>query len=147
MYDPFTLPSPLSPTRRSSACLGSHRSFSTAESGPVRCSVDERGEARVTVKHKGDDRSIAAETLCGYLFGHLKDIAEAFAGEPVGRCVLSVPPGFAKEQRDALKAVGKQAGLPFSLVLSDPVATAIAYGLDRPDAEMGGSSRENGAFK
>lgn len=90
---------------------------------------------------------MAAETLCGYLFEHLKDIAEAFAGEPVGRCVLSVPAGFGKEQRDTLKAVGKQAGLPFSLVISDSVATAMAYGLDRPDAEMGGSSRDGGSYK
>ena len=109
--------------------------------------MDTNGEARVTVKHKGEDRVVAAETLCGYLFEHLKDIAEAFAGEPVGRCVLSVPAGFTTEQREALRAVGKQAGLPFSLVVSDSVATAIAYGLDRPDGEMGGTSRDGGASK
>lgn len=113
----------------------------------MECSVDERGEARVTVMHKGEERAVAAETLSRYLFEHLKDIAEAFAGETVGRCVLSVPPGFGKEQREKLKAVGKQAGLPFSLVLSDPVATAIAYGLDRSDVEMRESHRENGSYK
>lgn len=117
------------------------------DSSPVRCSVDANGEARVTVKHKGDDRTVAAETLCRYLFEHLKDIAEAFAGEPVGRCVLSVPAGFTLAQREALRAVGKQAGLPFSLVLSDPVAAAIAYGLDRPDGEMDGTSRDGGVSK
>lgn len=94
------------------------------------------------MQHKGEERIIAAETLCGYLFEHLKDIAEAFAGEPVGRCVLSVPVGFTAEQRDALRAVGKQAGLPFSLVVSDSVACAIAYGLDRPDGETDGTSRD-----
>ncbi|CAM9505286.1 unnamed protein product, partial [Hapterophycus canaliculatus] len=117
------------------------------ESSPFRCSVDTNGEARVTVKHKGEDKIVGAESLCRYLFEHLKDIAEAFAGEPVGRCVISVPAGFTAEQREALRAVGKQAGLPFSLVLSDSVAAAIAYGLDRPDAEMVGSSRDGGASK
>lgn len=90
----------------------------------------------MAVSHKGEERSVGPESLCKYLFEHLKDFAEAFAGEPVGRCVLSVPASFTKQQREALKVVGKQAGLPFSLVLSDPVATAIAYGLDKPDAEM-----------
>lgn len=112
------------------------------EKAPFRCSVDERGDARVKVMHKGEERAVGGEVLCKYLFEHLKDIAEAFAGEPVGRCVLSVPAGFTRDQREALKAAGKQAGMPFSLVLSDPVATAIAYGLDRSDAEMSETSRD-----
>lgn len=94
--------------------------------------------------HKGEERSVAAETLCGYLFEHLKDIAEAFAGEAVGRCVLSVPASFTRGQREALRDIGKRAGLPFSLAISDPVAAAIAYGLDRPDAEMDGTSGREG---
>lgn len=109
--------------------------------------MDTNGEARVTVKHKGEDKIVGAETLCRHLFEHLKDIAEAFAGEPVGRCVISVPAGFTAKQREALRAVGKQAGLPFSLVLSDSVAAAIAYGLDRPDSEMYGTSRDGGDSK
>eukprot|EP00903_Cladosiphon_okamuranus_P007265 g7044.t1 len=117
------------------------------ESSPFRCSVDANGEARVTVKHKGEEKNVGAETLCRHLFEHLKDIAEAFAGEPVGRCVISVPAGFTAKQREALRAVGKQAGLPFSLVLSDSVAAAIAYGMDRPDSEMAGTSRDGGDFK
>ncbi|CAM9895072.1 unnamed protein product [Ectocarpus sp. 12 AP-2014] len=117
------------------------------ESSPFRCSVDSKGEARVTVKHKGEEKVVGAETLCRYLFEHLKDIAEAFAGEPVGRCVISVPTGFSPEQREALRTVGKQAGLPFSLVVSDSVAAAIAYGLDRPDHEMVLTSRDGGEFK
>lgn len=101
----------------------------------------------MTVTHKGEERTVGVESLCKYLFEHLKDVAEAFAGEPVGRCVLSVPVSFTQEQRETLKAVGKQAGLPFSIVLSDPVATAIAYGLDRPDAEMEETGRDGGAAK
>ncbi len=118
-----------------------------SESSPFRCSVDANGEARVTVKHKGEDKVVGAETLCRHLFEHLKDIAEAFAGEPVGRCVISVPAGFTAEQREALRAVGKQAGLPFSLVLSDSVSAAIAYGLDRTDGEMAATSRDGGGSK
>lgn len=146
----FGLPNETIPPSSSSApppLLPSSPPSTSQESSAVRCSVDSNGEARVTVKHKGEDRVVAAETLCGYLFEHLKDIAQAFAGEPVGRCVLSVPAGFTTEQREALRAVGKQAGLPFSLVVSDSVATAIAYGLDRPNGEMGGTSRDGGASK
>ena len=43
--------------------------------------------------------------------------------------------------------MGKQAGLPFSLVVSDSVAAAIAYGLDRPNNEMDGTSRDGGNSK
>ncbi|CAM9924168.1 unnamed protein product [Discosporangium mesarthrocarpum] len=113
------------------------------DSAPFKCKFDgKNGAARVTVAHKGEDLTVGAETLCGHLFSHLRTIAEAFAGETIGKCVLSVPAGFTEEQREVLKSVGKQAGLPFSLVISDPVAAAVAYGLDRPDEEMGGSSRE-----
>lgn len=58
-----------------------------------------------------------------------------------------MPAGFTPKQREALRAVGKQAGLPFSLVLSDSVAAAIAYGLDRPDSEIEGTSRTGGDSK
>ncbi|CAN0005826.1 unnamed protein product [Choristocarpus tenellus] len=117
------------------------------ESAPFKCKVDSKGAARVTVTHKGEELTVGAETLCGHLFTELRSIAEAFAGESIGKCVLSVPGGFTAEQRDTLRIVGKQAGLPFSLVISDPIAAAVAYGLDRPDEEMGGSRRDGGRSK
>ncbi|KAG5192006.1 heat shock protein 70 [Tribonema minus] len=110
-------------------------------SAPFKCVQDASGAARVEVTHKGEDRSIGPETLCSHLFEHLKSIAEQFSGESVGKCVLSVPADFTQQQRDALQACGKAAGLPFSLI-SDPVATAMAYGLDRTDAEISSSGRD-----
>jgi heat shock 70kDa protein 1/2/6/8 len=100
-------------------------------SAPFDCSVDASGAARVAVTHKGEERSISADALCVHLFEHLKSIAEQFSGETVGKCVLSVPADFTAAQKDALRACGQAAGLPFSLVVSDPIATAVAYGLDR----------------
>jgi len=45
--------------------------------------------------------------------------------------VITVPAYFGQNERDATKAAGKMAGLNVLEVLDEPVAAAIAYGLDR----------------
>jgi heat shock 70kDa protein 1/2/6/8 len=61
----------------------------------------------------------------------MKEIAEAFLGEPVNHAVVTVPAYFNDAQRQATKDAGAIAGLTVERVLNEPTAAAIAYGLDR----------------
>ena len=61
----------------------------------------------------------------------MKEVAEAFLGEPVNRAVVTVPAYFNDAQRQATKDAGEIAGLLVERVLNEPTAAAIAYGMDR----------------
>lgn len=61
----------------------------------------------------------------------MKNVAEAFLGEPVQHAVVTVPAYFNDAQRQATKDAGAIAGLIVERVLNEPTAAAIAYGLDR----------------
>lgn len=110
---------------------------------PYTMEVDDSGVARVTVQYKGASKQLTADTLCTHLFEHLKSIAEEYSGESVGKCVLAIPADFGPAQRSALLACGKAAGLPIALTISDPIATAIAYGVDRCDEELRATGRDD----
>ena len=61
----------------------------------------------------------------------MKEVAEAFLGQPVNHAVVTVPAYFNDAQRQATKDAGAIAGLVVERVLNEPTAAAIAYGLDR----------------
>ena len=52
-------------------------------------------------------------------------------GKTVDRAVITVPAYFNDSQRQATKDAGKIAGINVLRILSEPVAAAIAYGLDK----------------
>ena len=64
----------------------------------------------------------------------MKEIAEAYIGEPVTDAVITVPAYFNDGQRQATKDAGKIAGLNVC-VINEPTAAAIAYGLDKQNDE------------
>ena len=65
------------------------------------------------------------------ILGHMKEIAEAFLGERVLNAVVTVPSYFNDAQRQATKDAGSIAGLNILLIINEPTAAAIAYGLDK----------------
>ena len=65
----------------------------------------------------------------------MREIAEAFLGEPVTEAVVTVPAYFDDAQRQATKDAGKIAGLDVKRIINEPTAAALAYGLDKKDAE------------
>ena len=60
----------------------------------------------------------------------LLEAAEAFSGRPVGKAVISVPAYFTDSQREATVTAGRIAGLETVRIIREPVAAALAYGLD-----------------
>jgi molecular chaperone DnaK len=61
----------------------------------------------------------------------LKNDAEKKLGEPIVNAVITVPAYFDDSQRAATEAAGEMAGLNVIGILNEPVAAALAYGLDK----------------
>jgi molecular chaperone DnaK len=65
----------------------------------------------------------------------LKKDAEAYLGEEVDRAVITVPAYFDDAQRQATKQAGEIAGLKVERIINEPTAAALAYGLEKKNAQ------------
>jgi len=61
----------------------------------------------------------------------MKQVAEAYLGEPVERAVVTVPAYFSDRQRQATKEAGRLANLEIVRIINEPTAAALAYGLGK----------------
>jgi molecular chaperone DnaK len=66
----------------------------------------------------------------------LKADAEAKLGGEVDSAVITVPAYFNDDQRQATKDAGKIAGLDVKRIINEPTAAALAYGLDKEEADQ-----------
>lgn len=93
--------------------------------------VDRNGACAVEIAGKiYTPQEISAKILM-----KLKEDAEAFLGEKVVDAVITVPAYFNDSQRKATKEAGTIAGLNVLRIINEPTAAALAYGLDKKDAE------------
>lgn len=65
----------------------------------------------------------------------LKTDAENYLGTPVTEAVITVPAYFSDAQRQATKDAGKIAGLDVKRIINEPTAAALAYGVDKENAQ------------
>ncbi len=93
-------------------------------------------------RHMGTDRKflfggeeMSPQEVSALLLKELKRAAETHLEAPVDRAVISVPAYFTDPQRRATREAGELAGLRVERLISEPTAAALAYGLDRLDAE------------
>ena len=93
--------------------------------------VDRNGACAVDIAGKiYTPQEISAKVLM-----KLKEDAETYLGESVVDAVITVPAYFNDSQRKATKEAGTIAGLNVLRIVNEPTAAALAYGLDKKEAE------------
>jgi len=94
--------------------------------------VDRSGACAIEVAGKTyTPQEISAKVLI-----KMKEDAEAYLGETVTDAVITVPAYFNDAQRKATKEAGTIAGLNVLRIINEPTSAALAYGLDKKDAEQ-----------
>jgi molecular chaperone DnaK len=91
----------------------------------------ENGDAWVEV----GQRQLSPPEVSAAVLAEMKAIAEAYLHEEVLEAVITVPAYFDDAQRQATKDAGRIAGLEVRRIINEPTAAALAYGLDRTEAE------------
>ncbi len=93
--------------------------------------VDRNGACAVEV----DGKVYTPQEISAKILMKLKEDAEAYLGQEVTEAVITVPAYFNDAQRKATKEAGTIAGLNVLRIINEPTAAALAYGLDKKDAE------------
>lgn len=108
---------------------------STAEEAKKRLPyhvIDRNGACAIEV----DGKTYTPQEISAKVLTKLKEDAEAYLGSSVTDVVITVPAYFNDSQRKATQEAGTIAGLNVVRIINEPTAAALAYGLDKKEAEQ-----------
>jgi molecular chaperone HscA len=94
-------------------------------------SPDEESLVKIRVK----DKFYSPIELSSLILKELKQRIETVLDVMVTKAVITVPAYFNDAQRQATRDAGKLAGLDVLRIINEPTAAALAYGLDKKDAQ------------
>ncbi|KAI9551196.1 mitochondrial-type HSP70 [Daphnia sinensis] len=87
------------------------------------------------VKIRVNDKFYSPIELSSEILKELKKRIEAVLNKTVSKAVITVPAYFNDSQRQATRDAGKLAGLDVLRIVNEPTAAALAYGLDKKEAQ------------
>lgn len=93
--------------------------------------VDRNGACAVEIA----DKTYTPQEISAKILMKIKEDAESYLGEGVTEAVITVPAYFNDSQRKATKEAGTIAGLNVLRIINEPTSAALAYGLDKKEAE------------
>ena len=83
------------------------------------------------VEYKGETKKFTPEEISAIVLQEMKSIAEAYLGNQVKNCVVTVPAYFNDSNRQSTKDACRIAGMNCIRIINEPTAAAMCYGLDK----------------
>ena len=105
-----------------------------AVTNPDRTVISIKREMGTSHKVSIEGKEYTPQEISAMILQKLKSDAEAYLGETVTQAVITVPAYFSDAQRQATKDAGRIAGLEVLRIINEPMAAALAYGLDKETA-------------
>merc|ERR1712213_128156 len=101
---------------------------------PFKVVRDSGNKPKMEVEYKCESKSFTPEEISAMILTKMKETVEAHLGRSVKDAVITVPAYFNDSQRQATKDAGVISGLNVLRIINEPTAAAIAYGLDKKNA-------------
>lgn len=92
---------------------------------------DEQDNVKIIYEKDGIEKLLTPEELSAYILMKLKKMASDYMKVPIKKAVIAVPAYFNDAQRQATRDAATIAGLECVRILSEPISSALAYGLSK----------------
>lgn len=93
--------------------------------------IENNGLPKIQVNYEGSVKHFTPEEISSMMLRKLKGEAENYLGSQVTHAVISVPAHFNDLQRQATRDAAEMAELNILDIIDEPIAAAIAYGVDK----------------